>query len=266
MATELGQSRGRGNPPIGLLYTPISHTDRRDGNLPNAMDMFGELSTTSHFKVSLHLSQRGTSELEQWLSKDGLLKTSIEVATYDFLCNEASLPGAGFNIFEESGSHQGVVETFAGSRKYPTFDMSFYVDTQYRQIRLFEEWMNFINPIYTEFGGEQQPEPDGSGYGDAKNRNDFFRLKYPDSYKRIISVTKFEKDFHKNPSKPTRDYREQTTLTYRMIDSFPINITAIPVTYEGSVTTKTNISFSYSRYVLERNQKQQRSLSELLST
>jgi hypothetical protein len=39
-----------------------------------------------------------------------------------------------------------------------------------------------------------------------------------------------------------------------MIDAFPYNITAIPLTYEGSTITKTRVSFLYSRYVLERDQ------------
>lgn len=247
------QRRSSGQPDIGLLYTPVSNLTRIDENkIPSALDMFGNLSVTSQFKVSLHLSSNGTSKLEQWLTKDGLLQTSIEALTYDFLCNEASLPGASFNSFEEVGSRQGIVEPFAGNRVYPTFDMSFYVDSQYKMIRLFEEWMNFINPIYTNVG---IPEPNigGSGYGDAKNRPDFFRLRYPNDYKRIISITKFERDFHKNPAKPEDSYKKQTTLTYRMIDAFPINLTSIPVTYEGSVITKTRVSFDYSRYVIERS-------------
>ena len=263
MATELGKGQGAGFPKIGLLYTPVSHTTRADGNnLPSALDMLGELSVTSQFKVSLHLSPNGNSQLESWLRSDGLLQSSLEVVTYDFLCNEASLPGASFNTFEEVGSRQGVIEPFAGNRIYPTFDMSFYVDSQYRQIRLFEEWMNFINPI-NSYKGEVRPTPSGNGYGDAKNRPDFFRLRYPDDYKRIISITKFERDFHDNPSQPTNSYRNQTTITYRMIDAFPTNLTSIPVTYEGSVVTKTRVSFSYSRYVIERNQRPSRNLTEL---
>ena len=142
--------------------------------------------------------------------------------------------------------------------------MSFYVDTQYRMIRLFEEWMNFINPIYS-FGGIVEPNPAGTGYGNAKNGPDFFRMQYPDDYKRIISVTKFERDFLRDPTKSSgttgSNFNNQTTLTYRMIDAFPVNITAIPVTYVGSTVTKSRISFAYSRYVMERNQKDARPIT-----
>jgi hypothetical protein len=46
-----------------------------------------------------------------------------------------------------------------------------------------------------------------------------------------------------------------------MIDAFPINLTSIPVTYEGSYITKTRVSFAYSRYVMERNQQEARSIT-----
>jgi hypothetical protein len=42
-----------------------------------------------------------------------------------------------------------------------------------------------------------------------------------------------------------------------MIDAYPTNITAIPVTYEGSQITKTTISFTYSRYIIEKYQAKQ---------
>jgi hypothetical protein len=263
MATELGNNGpGAGAPPIGFLYNTISGKGREDGNLSgSAMDMMGELSVTSQFKVSLHFPFGGISKLERWLSNDGLLGSISEVTTYDFLCSEASLPGAGFNTFEEIGSRQGVREVFASNRQYPTFDMTFYIDTQYKMIRLFEEWMNFINPIYTSTG-EKSPNRTGSGYGNAKNRPDFYRLKYPNDYRRILSITKFERDFLRDPTKssgPTgSNFNNQTTITYRMIDAFPINITSIPVTYESSLVTKSRISFAYSRYVIERNQSESR--------
>lgn len=249
---ERDQDRGAGQPDVGPLQTTISNISRPDGTVPSALDMFGNLSVTSQFKVSLHFPKNGLLDLEKWLSKDGLLITTTDAMSYDFLCSEASLPGASFNAFEEMGSRQGVIETFAGNRSYPTFDMTFYVDNQYRMIRLFEEWMNFINPIYTN-NGMAEPNLSGSGYGGAKNRPDFFRLRYPDQYRRIISITKFERDFHENPDKPSGVYKKQTQLTYRMIDSFPVNLTSIPVTYDGSIVTKTRVSFSYSRYVIERS-------------
>ena len=44
--------------------------------------------------------------------------------------------------------------------------------------------------------------------------------------------------------------KNHTTLTYQFIDAFPTNITALPLSYEGSTITKTTINFSYSRYIV----------------
>jgi hypothetical protein len=263
MSTELGTGPGIGQPPIGPLYTTISGKGREDGQLSkSAMDMFGELSVTSQFKVSLNFATSGGEDsLENWLSRAGLLTNAEEIATYDFLCSSASLPGVQFSSYDEVGSRQGVIEKFPIARNHSPFELDFYVDSQYRMIRLFEEWVNYVNPIYS-YSGEILPDVKGTSYGRAKNRPDFYRMRYPNQYKRIISVTKFERDFLQDPTKSSgrsgSNFREQTTLTYRMIDAFPINISPIPVTYEGSVITKSRVNFSYSRYVIERNQKRER--------
>lgn len=245
----MSQETGPGQPGIGLLYTKTS-TPRDDGQLKGALDMIGDVSVTSQFKVSLHLpvsGNRDTTTLEGWLGNCNLINTLSDVTSYDFMCSDTSLPGAGFNVGEEFGSRQGIIEYTPNSRVYPAFDMTFNVDKDYKIIRLFEEWMNYINPIYSS-GVLNEPSP--SGQGDAKNSSDYFRFRYPNDYRRIISVTKFERGFK---SQKTSRIIDVPSLTYRMIDAFPNNVTAIPVTYEGSTVTKTIVSFSYTRYVLEKH-------------
>jgi len=248
---------GAGKPDIGPLYVKMT-TPRTDGAafIDGAINIFGELSQTSQFKVSLHLTNNqgggtgGDSQLMSWLSASGLTNDTYRNATFDFFCSETSLPGATFDMTEEIGSRQGVIERFPTKRVYPDFTLTFYVDNEYKLIRLFEEWMNYINPIYTSSGIVQ---PSSIGQGNAKNRNDFFRMKYPDTYKRIISITKFERNFKERPELSGGKLGNVSTITYRMIDAFPSNITAIPVSYEGSTITKSTVSFTYSRYVIERN-------------
>lgn len=222
---------GAGQPEVGFLYKT---TDE-------ALKIFSKLSLTSQFKVSLHLTNNDVN-LMGWLKK-AEITDNLEVSNlFDFYCAETSLPGATFDVTEEIGSRQGVIERFPTKRVYPDVTMTFYVDYDYKLIRLFEEWMNYINPIYTD-DGEFQPNP--RGQGNAKNRPDFFRLRYPDSYKRIISIVKFERDLDTTNDVPR--------ITYRLIDAFPTNIAAMPVTYEGSTITKTIVTFSYSRYVIEKH-------------
>lgn len=230
------------NPPIGPLY--IKQTlPRDDGQLPGAIELFGALSVTSQFKVCLHLANGGTTGLDAWLKKSGVITTDAQNNSYDFFCAEATLPGVIFDTVDEFGSRQGVLEKFPTKKVFNDFTITLYVDNQYQNIRLFEEWMNYINPIYTS---TKPLDANPKGQGVANLTTDFFRMRYPDSYRRIISISKFERDFY------TSGKTQPTTLTYRMIDAYPINITPIPVTYEGSQILKTTVSFTYSRYVIEK--------------
>jgi hypothetical protein len=248
MAERLGQGPVAGQPSIGSLY--VKQSEPTSEGLPGIIDMLGALSVTSQFKVSLHLTKNPNDindPLTKHLDDAQVLRTLPEITSYDFFCAEASLPGSSLDSSQELGSRQGVIENFATKRIYPPFEMTFYVDNEYLIIRLFEEWMNFITPIHS-YNGISKPRE--SGLGDYKNRPDFFRMRYPDEYKRIISVTKFERDFYQNG---TDKIRNVPTITYRMIDAYPDQLNSIPVTYEGSIVTKTTVRFLYSRYVTEYN-------------
>ena len=72
------------NLPISPLY--IKQTLPRGGStpLPGAIDLFGALSVTSQFKVSLHLANDG-SGLLGWLKKSGVITSELQSNNfYDF--------------------------------------------------------------------------------------------------------------------------------------------------------------------------------------
>jgi hypothetical protein len=249
----MAQRDSKGQPDIGPLYVKMT-TERSDGavTLEGARNILGALSLTSQFKVALHLTNTTSDDdrLMQWLTNSGLTNDAVKNAYYDFYCSEAVIPGATFEVAEEAGSRQGIIERIPTRRIYTPVTLTFYVDNDYRLIRLFEEWMNFINPLY---GGTGSYPVSKIGFGDAKNRNDFFRMRYPNEYKRIISIVKFERNFKERPELSGGKLGNVPTITYRLIDAFPTNITALPVSYEGSTITKTTVEFSYSRYVYEKN-------------
>lgn len=250
-------SPDRGAPEIGPFYVKMTEGDPKNG-LPGARDIFGNLSLTSQFKVSLHLTNAdaGGEKLMTWLTNSGVINNSkvkgnrINPFIYDFYCAEAIIPGVTFDVTEEMGSRQGTIERFPTRRIFPEFTMTFYVDNQYNLIRLFEEWMNFINPLYGDIG-LLPANIKGQGNAEGKDKNNFFRFRYPDDYKRILSITKFERNFN---SEDPKNVKFPPTLTYRMIDAFPTNITAMPLTYEGSQITKTTVTFQYLRYVMEKSE------------
>lgn len=242
---------GRGSPKIGPFYLKMTDGSPTNG-LPSARDIFGNLSLTSQFKLSLHLTNNdaGGNKLMKWLSDSNVIGNNLtKNFVYDFYCAEAVIPGVQFDVTEEMGSRQGTIERFPTRRIFPEFTVTFYVDSEYNLIRLFEEWMNFINPLYAGTG-ILPPSPRGQGDRNGKDRTNFFRFRYPDDYKRIISITKFERDFNSdNPN----NIKFPPHLTYRMLEAFPTNITAMPLTYEGSQITKTTVTFQYIRYVMEKN-------------
>ena len=245
------------------LYLKI--TNPRDTNsgtsLPSAQSLFKGLSVSSHYKVSLGLQRLGvpyakeSQSLEDHLTACGVFdEYESSNFNYDFFASEAMLPGANFDITEQPGAYQGMLEYNATRRIFPDFEVTFYVDDKYNIIRIFEEWMNFINPLYTSYGKY-------TGGWEGQTENDFdtpaqpyYRMQYPKNYKREINITKFERNLYKNLNDNNLTdsqwgYNPQHILSYKFIDAFPKQVTAIPVTYEGSTLTRLTVIFGYTRYI-----------------
>jgi hypothetical protein len=228
--------------PYNLGSFRVNMNDLRD-------NIFDALSLTSQFKVSLFLStsSQNSGDLISHLRRCKLLEKN-DILRYDFLCSEAVLPGSTFDMAEEYGSRQGIIERFPTRRVYSDFNLTFYVDANYKLIRLFEEWMNFIDPLHTEritYNGN----PGGQSERNYMDSNSFFRFKYPNLYKKTIGITKFERNFSDSKGKS----QDVSSLTYQFIDAFPTNLTALPLSYEGSTITKTTVNFSYARYIVMKH-------------
>jgi len=249
-----------GNPyrvdPIYTRMTTPRKTNDGRGSLPGALQLFGELSVTSQFKVTLYMGDtvsrnQSDSDINAWLVSCGVFGEGLQSLRYEFMCNETVLPGTTFTTSEEFGSRQGLTETFPTKRNFEPITMTFYVDSEYGIIRLFEEWINFINPLYNETKGRQSSGNPRGGV-DRFGDNEFFRFRYPNTYKRPIAVTKFERNFVRNTD---GNVSNPTMLTYKMLNAYPTNLTALPVTYEGSTITKTTVTFAYDRYVILKNSR-----------
>lgn len=244
--------------PLYLRMTLPRATNDDRSAFPSVQDLFGSLSQTSQFKVSLYLSNGDqtvtrTEGVTQHLASCGLLN-GLDNLRYDFLCHSVTLPGTNLGITEETGSRQGVTEKFATIRQYPDLTLEFYVDAQYNVIRLFEEWMHYINPLYDGDTGREFPaDPQGSvAASNALSPVQYYRLRYPEQYKRNIAVTKFERNFVLGEGR--EEFQERPNMiTYNFLNAFPTQLTALPVSYEGSTITKTSITFTYDRYILAKH-------------
>lgn len=143
-------------------------------------------------------------------------------------CSEASLPGVSLNTQEITGDRHGVTERNAYRRMYDDrIDLTFYVEGEdHTQIRFFERWINFIV-------GENDIE-------ERVGRNYDYRVKFPNDYKSLMKIKKFEKDDGK-------------LLTYNFIDSYPIAINSMPLSYSSTDILKCTVSMTYLRYIVEDN-------------
>ena len=238
-------------------------------SIPNASPIFSKLAISSQFKVSLDLVRRGASGdnlgLYEYLTNCGIFNDVNSAAEkYDFLCSSASLPGSNFNISEELGSRQGMTERFATRRIYNEFDLTFYIDNDYNVLRMLEEWMNYINPIYNESNGRYDGA-EGSQLDAYQERNSYSRFRYPDDYRRKIRITKFERDFLENPNDRNNTFKNMPLLTYHFIDTFPVNINAVPMSYDGSTFLQVTAVFTYLRHTIEKHGNAQQSVRETTS-
>ena len=163
----------------------------------------------------------------------------------DLLCSEVSLPGSSLATTEITNDFHGVTERHAYRRIFEEqTDFTFYVDSSdYTPIKFFERWIEYIvDGVGREFvegvGDQAAPE-------DLQQNNYFYRMRYPDgprgyTAQQGLQVRKFERDL------------KYTGLTYNFVKSYPLAITAMPVSYDGSDILKCNVSMTYIRYVINQ--------------
>ena len=183
-------------------------------------------ATTSHFEVEIPISWNPVFQ-NRWAGVGKQDKINL-------MCSEASLPGSSLATFETNNDRTGVTERFVHRRIFDErIDFTFYVDAGlYQPIKFFEQWIDFITGAATE------------GENKLNNADYHYRMKYPNDYiaDQGLKITKFEKD-HQNP------------LTYEFIRSYPLSITSMPVSYDGSSLLKCSVSMTYVRYIIQNLDK-----------
>ena len=183
-------------------------------------------ATTSHFEVTIPITWNPVFQ-SRWMGVGKQDKINL-------MCSEASLPGSSLATFETNNDRTGVTERFVHRRIFDErIDFTFYVDSGlYQPIKFFEQWIDFITGAATE------------GQNELENPDYHYRMKYPNDYiaDQGLTITKFEKD-HQNP------------LTYEFIRSYPLSITSMPVSYDGSSLLKCSVSMTYVRYIIKNLDK-----------
>ena len=199
------------------------------------------LNNLSVSKIKANLLNVAQSSLYKLtLSIPQAVRQTLNLSHLDYenislMCCEANLPGSSLTTHEVNNDYHGVTEKMAYRRMYDeTLGLTFYVDRSYKIVELMETWMNYI-----------------SGMDDANLYKDpyvSYRMSYPNSYKNNIYLTKFERDHFSSQSNLVR-----TTLDYTFVQAFPLALTSMPVSYEGSDVLKCSVSFNFIRYVTEKS-------------
>ena len=232
----------------------------------------------------IYEQERNANDLSQWFTSCGLMEEG-DKERYELLANEAMLPGTSMSVAQEMGSRQGIRERFATQRQYTDISISFYLSNDYKILKLFQEWMNFMNPLYITQEGIRHTQGYPGGYPNHGERYAFHRQRYPHDYKRNIRITKFERDFkpekqddvitsidptfgHEVRSFGTRRQKGKSyydigpakdeeykpnALTYNFVNAFPISIQDIPLNYQAGSIIQVVVDFSYDRYYIVNN-------------
>ena len=196
-------------------------------------NLVGKTAQTNYYQVSFSTLKKGITD---HLSKYSGIADINNILSREtgILCSDASLPTSSFATGEVKDNFMGINQEFAHTRIYTDLDFTFYVDTKYNTIKIFEGWMDYIS---------------GGAIEDNKRQfssNYYRRFNYPDDYKvQTMWITKFEKDY--NPQIP---YAPGSQIEYQFINAFPKTITSIPVSYGPADLLKVTVSFNYDRYIV----------------
>ena len=187
--------------------------------------LIGNLSRANYYEVNFGGLTGG---LQGFLSSKGV-STNYVTAEAGLMCYQAQIPGSSLATVE-GGNYHGVTENFAHTKIYTPLQLQFYCDDQYRSLKFFEHWMEYVN----------------SGNSIAGNRYSSTtfspRLKYPNDpasgYKaQAVTIQKFENNYRR-------------ILTYSFIGLFPKSLSSTQVQYgPNSELTRISCSFAYDRYI-----------------
>jgi len=168
----------------------------------------------------------------------------------NLMCCEASLPGSSLATLELTNDHTGVTERHAYRRVYDDrIDLTFYVESQgYGAIDYFERWIKFISQETFATSDKDRRES-------IQNKNAFYGFAYPEDYMdpQGFQITKFEKSSLGGGGvlNTGGNAAKSGMLTYYFVNSFPISISSMPVSYDSSSLLKCTVSMSYMRYYVK---------------
>lgn len=190
-------------------------------------DTLGRVSLDALYQVTFSFGKS-----REWLREDEPGKNRTQGTDFkrkmSLLCTQAEIPGTSFTTDLAVGHHQGIQESFPNLRNFPPLNLTFYCDADMVILEVLERWMSYINPIMTR-------KRDYSAYS---------RFNYPEDYKEILHVTKFERD-----SFVEKKGSYQSGLAhYEFVNVWPTDLTSMRVAYGEPNVLQCSVQFAYDRF------------------
>ena len=198
----------------------------RPRKIADIKSILTNVAQTSHYQVFFDGLK---PDLFKFLGTKGVNKRFI-TENVGLLCSQASIPGSSLATTDIFGNFIGVQEKFAHTRIFTELSLEFYVDKDYKMIKFFEHWIDYIA------SGSEKTSPRVRKDKD----NYFYRMRYP----RGSSGYKCDKT---KIVKFNVDYRSE--IEYTFFGLFPINLSSTQVQYGSSDVLRCNVTFSYERYI-----------------
>ena len=197
------------------------------GSTLDIRDSLARVSLDTLYQVTFSFGKS-----REWLREDEPGKNRTQGTDFkrkmSLLCTQAEIPGTSFTTDLAVGHHQGIQESFPNLRNFPPLNLTFYCDADMVILEVLERWMSYINPIMTR-------KRDYSAYS---------RFNYPEDYKEILHVTKFERD-----SFGEKKGSYQSSLAhYEFVNVWPTDLTSMRVAYGEPNVLQCSVQFAYDRF------------------
>jgi len=219
------------------------------GNIPGTkystsdfLSKFGNIAQSSQYRV--HWAW--PIEVQRYLSAQKI--PYILMNEGSVLCKATSLPGSSLSTHDVANDFYGVTQKSAYRRQFDgSIDLTFYIDSDYGMLYMFEGWLEYIMQMQCDSG-------------DPNSKGVTYTASYPDSYRCLLYLHKFNKDHQGVPSSrrgvhgaAANVYGEPGDIVYTFIEAFPQNISSTSVSYDPSQNLEFTVSFAYTRYITSRS-------------
>ena len=197
------------------------------GSTLDIRDTLGRVSLDALYQVTFSFGKS-----REWLRGDEPGKNRTQGTDFkrkmSLLCTQAEIPGTSFTTDLAVGHHQGIQESFPNLRNFPPLNLTFYCDADMVVLEVLERWMSYINPV-------------------QKNKRDYAaytRFNYPEDYKEILHVTKFERDSF---NEIEGEYKS-SMAHYEFVNIWPTDLTSMRVAYGEPNVLQCSVQFAYDRF------------------